>query len=198
MRISESKVRRIIRAELRRLSEVSEPPLKSKIELKDLNGRMVVELLRIGGQSDVASVIMNPDRPGTAEWIWKNVLREGNRASNTWHVPFPVKDVGYEGMSLHDFGYRNGQMQVSIAKISGEGPINDFDPRLAEKVQAHVRVSAEEARGGSKVEIGKFRSPVMMRRVSLLDALDMRFSLTEISEEYLDRVAHTRGAYFSV
>jgi len=198
MRINESTLRSIIRSELRRLREVSEPPLRSKIELRDLNGRMVVELLRVGGQPDVASVIMNPDRPGTAEWIWKNVLREGTRANNTWYVPFPVKDVGYEGMSLHDFGYRNGEMQVSISKFAEDGPIDNFDPRLAEKVNVSVRVYAETERDRTKIVIGKFSSPVMMRRSTLFDALDMRFSLTGISEEYLDRVAHTRGAYFAI
>ncbi len=204
MRITESRIRRIIREEL----GIQE---NSEIELLDLDGGHVAEFLRDAGHQAPASLILNPDRPGVEEYLWNHVLEKGEESQRTWRAPLPLEKIGYHGMSLHDMGFRDGVAEVIVGLSVGQAQVNDWDPdrRHAQKlvntlimdVNFYIvhpdgkKIQFGELRGGGIVQ--KARTGAKFDRASIQDFRYFRFAPeNEFLMNYIRDVSHRRGGYF--
>jgi hypothetical protein len=112
MLLTEGRVRRIIKEELqlevnrraiavsaawmadvqrrhrgRRLNE----GLQGDIELRAINGRLIARMLRDSGETLLASLIMNSDRPGASEYIWDQILKRGKESQRSWRLDFHLR-----------------------------------------------------------------------------------------------------------
>ena len=223
MRLSESRIRRIIREELvkegnrravaagqawvewsltrwsgRSLNEGSGDG--GDIELRAINGRVVARMLRDSGEPLLASLIMNSDRPGASEYIWDQILKQGKESQRHWTIDLPLENVVHRGMSLHDMGFRNCEIVVTVGLTFGAAPIYDFHERISGEVRIDVdffaddrfgkRLRLGELRQGGLRSSGKFSPPPS----SLSDVQHASFAAQDVDIGYLDHLVARREA----
>ena len=223
MRISESKIRQIIKEELsletnRRAVAASaawaswslrtmggrslnEGQKGGELELRDISGAAVARMLRDSGETLLASLIMNHDRPGASEFIWDQILKQGRESSRTWSIDFPLDKVVYEGMSLKDMGFRNGKVVVAVGLAFGQPPIYDFSERISGVVKIDVdfvvddrygkRIKFGELRQGGLRSSGKMSPP----HGGLGDAKHSHLALQDVDLDYLEHLIARREAF---
>ena len=222
MRISESKIRKIIKEELsletnRRAVAASaawaswslrtmggrslnEGQKGGELELRDISGAAVARMLRDSGETLLASLIMNHDRPGASEFIWDQILKQGRESSRTWSIDFPLERIVYEGMSLHDMGFRNGTIAVTVGLTFGQPPIHDFNERISGEVKIDVdffvndrhdkRIKLGELRQGGLRSSGKrSRPPGPLSDIKLAS-----FALQDVSLDWFEHLIARREA----
>jgi hypothetical protein len=205
MRISEDRVRRIIREELTLLREMSEIPEQSEIELLEIDGRMVARMLRDEGETLISSLILNPDLPGANDYLWKQVLRKGEQVTRTWRVELPVDRIGHRGMSLRDMGYRDGEIEVIIGVRIGDPAIRDYSEYLLHMLKIDINFKVTD-RYGKRMELGElrpggYRNSRKHTGYPLPIDTNLRsctFSPTGVSIDDLEDLAFSRGMYISV
>ena len=199
MRLSESRIRRIIREEL--VKEGNRRAVAAgDIELRAINGRVVARMLRDSGEPLLASLIMNSDRPGASEYIWDQILKQGKESQRHWTIDLPLENVVHRGMSLHDMGFRNCEIVVTVGLTFGAAPIYDFHERISGEVRIDVdffaddrfgkRIRLGELRQGGLRSSGKFSPPPS----SLSDVQHASFAAQDVDIGYLDHLVARREA----
>ena len=223
MIISENRVRRIIREELHRESnrysaaagkawvewslsrwkgwELNESQGSGEIELDLINGARIARMLRDSGETLLASLIMNHDRPGASEYIWDQILKRGRESQRAWDIEFPLKQITFEGMSLHDMGFRDGVIAVTVGLSFGQPPIYDFSERISGEVKIDVDFYAND-RHGKRVKLGELRQGGLSSSGKrspppggLGDIKYASFALQDVSLDYLEHLVARRAAF---
>lgn len=223
MRISESKIRKIIKEELsletnRRAVAASaawmswslrslgsrslnESQQGGELELRAISGSVVARMLRDSGETLLASLIMNHDRPGASEYIWDQILKRGSEHQRTWSIDFPLDKVVYEGMSLQDMGFRNGRIVVAVGLAFGQPPIYDFSERISGEVKIDVDFIVDD-RYGKRIKFGELRQGGLRSSGKqspphgpLGDVKHARLALQDVDLDYLEHLVARREAF---
>lgn len=223
MRISESKIRKIVKEELsleinRRAVAASsawtswslrdlgnrslnESHQGGEIELRAISGSVVARMLRDSGEPLLASLITNHDRPGASEYIWDQILKRGSEHQRAWSIDFPLDRVVYEGMSLQDMGFRNGKIVVTVGLAFGQPPIYDFSERISGEVKIDVDFNVDD-RYGKRIKLGELRQGGLRSsgkkspsHGSLADVKHARFALQDVDLDYLEHLVDRRDAF---
>jgi hypothetical protein len=122
MRITESKLQRIIREELGD-SNVQ--------DLREFTGDYLLDFLEVEGAWEIVEAIRNPTEPDSLIYVWNEVFEGGKKTYKEWSYDFPLEGFGVNGVPFEEMGIRDAKIKLIVDAshanvMSAETQLEDY------------------------------------------------------------------------
>lgn len=214
-KINESKIKRILREEFRKILK-EEEERSGLIDLMNLRGEHVARWLSDQGDTSIAYTILNPASAGVAEYLFDNVYgQKYSGASKTFKGKLPLDRIGFNDAPLSELGFRDGEFEV-IFMLREPGTIRairhhslpkgeKFDAwTLIQNIHVDINFYVYDEYEKKRIQLGELRSGgnrVSMRMARAakneLEAISsLGFAFEDISYSTIDNRSRYRHSYY--